>query len=923
MFSNILLGAAGFPVADLGDTVQHSLRFNRNQWLASPAVTLSTYTASIWLKLGRMRNPSVSGGVTQIIIGTAGTGGHGVGFSNNKLYSTHTGDESTEEFRDPSGWYHLVINSTGNLYINNVEIATGGGLHDPNNEEIVLGHVWPQNSQNSTYAFEGLLANYHFIDGQELTPTSFGRTNDDGVWVPKDYTGTYGTNGARLIFDSSAGIGNDTSGNNNDYSIGGTFDTGDVVLYSSMLFSDNTTSSTASDINFNSTSTSWSSNTPPTGFNGNTGDFVQSSGTWIFRPTTPLTNVTQVEVFCTNSSPNQQLFLNSANVGGSYTHSQYNTIYSGAATTINNIAGNFTGGGNGFSAIRINGSTVLTDNTDNDVDFKDTPTSNYATLNALAAVPTTFTEANLKHGNSGTSAWEQATPTIHLTSGKWYWEVLADGSASWGIGIADQRWDINANDNFIGGLAGSVGYNGANGNKHVDGTASSYGNTYTAGDIIGVALDLENNAVWFSKNGTWQNSATQSEVEAGTTTNAAATGLTQEIYYPVCVNSGSGSNWKWNLGQMNFIYTKPSGYNALQTNNLPEPTIKNGKEYFETIIWDGNDVDDRAITTTEEFAPDLVWIKCRDANSTNHEVYDTIRGAGNRILPNLVNEQDSPTGNLKSFTTTGFTLGTSGNVNGTGNSYVAWCWKAGDTFTPSQTGGLTNLSGTRNTTAGFSIIRYRGVSANATVGHGLNSTPEFIIFKDYSDTNQENWNIYHSAFRPRAAQGETINFNTSSAADYGATLYNSTAPTSSVIHLGNNVDINDSGEDVIAYCWHSVEGYSKFGQYEGNGTSDDGPFVYTGHAPQFLIIKAMDVSGDWVMLDSIRTPNNPNDVAFKGNSAIQEAADSNYTVDFLSNGFKIRNNADADLNQSNRTYIYMSWALHPFGGENAPPVTAR
>jgi len=901
MFSNILGGAAGFPVADLGDTVQHSLRFNRNQWLASPAVTLSTYTASIWLKLGRIRNPTVSGGVTQIIIGTAGTGGHGVGFSNNKLYSTHTGDESTEEFRDPSGWYHLVINSTGNLYINGVAIATGGGLHDPSNEEIVLGHIWPQNSQNSTYAFEGLLANYHFIDGQELTPTSFGRTNEDGVWVPENYTGTYGTNGARLIFDSSAGIGNDTSGNNNDYTVGGTFDTTDVGLYSPGL----------------TANSGGTMNSLANAFNGDTGTAAFVSPTGIGMTFSPATDIpfTSLEIFPSNNNM-------SATFDGTTTNTptlQYTQVATNG--TINSTTPLTINVGSGLNcnlnAIRINGSTVLIDNSDNDVDYNDTPTSNYATYNSLVNNdPPTLAGANLDATaiNNGLVWSTQELPNKHL-----YAEFIRDGASdrfAAGVGNADDGFEVGAaSDNDY---AFMIVYSEFGGNNRIYNESTTHSQTgltaYNTGDVLGVEWrgDLATRQVNFYINGT----------QVGSSENVAAGGT-----YHFAVQRAGGSNPPEvlaNFGQMPFI-AAPTGVSntthGMQTNNLPEPTIKNGKEHFEAIIWDGNDVDDRAITTTEEFAPDLVWIKCRDS-VINHFIYDTVRSAPNRLFSNLTNEEDAGAGHLKSFTSTGFTLGTSGNVNGTGNEYVAWCWKAGGTAVSNTDGTITsNVSA--NTDAGFSIVSYTGNSTNdQTIGHGLSSAPELVIYKNRDDSTE--WYIYHKDLPQSGSFLEYLKFTSAAATTAGGGI--DEHPDANVLKVNNNGMTNGTtsggtGQDMIAYCWHSVEGFSKFGSYTANNDAD-GPVIYLGFKPQFIMIKSATHSSNWHIYDSARDPfNRTNKRVFHPNSSAAEKDDADERLDFLSNGFKLRS-VDND-NVGSNTYIYMAFAEHPFGGENAAPATAQ
>lgn len=903
MFSNILLGAAGFPVADLGDTVSQSLRFNRNQWLASPAVTLSTYTASIWLKLGRIRNPSVSGGVTQIIIGTAGTGGHGVGFSNNKLYSTHTGDESTQEFRDPSGWYHLVINSTGNLYINGVEIATGGGLHDPNSEEIVLGHIWPQNSQNSTYAFEGLLANYHFIDGQELTPTSFGRTNEDGVWVPKNYTGTYGTNGARLIFDSSAGIGNDTSGNNNDYSIGGTFDTADVALYSSMLTSSETINEPTAAFSDTSLSTS-----------------TVNAASITFTPS-PAISCTSFGI--QHQEPNMTVSINGGTaqncVGANGSFTDF-TVPGGSLTSAVVSRSGGTAVLN-WQRTRINGSTLLLDNTDNDVDFLDTPTSNYGTYNPLSTT-NTLEDANL-HSTAGSYIFSPTTFGMAPNTGKYYYEVTMEtvsGNQTIGACTPTANPGVAPASNWVWAptLEDIESPQGGISNL-VDISVSTIGTA--AGTTYMIAYDSDTQEFWVGDNGNWYKRDGASGVGdpangnnpfLTTSDNCVVSG---ETYCPCTAGSSSGStSYFLNVGQMNFLYTVPTGFNHLQTNNLPEPTIKNGKEHFGVVTYTGDDSSSRSITGLD-FQPDFVWIKKRNGDF-GHSLFDSIRGVTKRLLSNASDGEITNSNYLASFNTDGFSVNSHEAVNNNNDTYVAWCWKAGGTAVSNSNGTITS-SVSANTDAGFSIITYTGNGGGnaATVGHGLTKAPEMLIAK--RTDSAQSWAVYHKDVgNDRRLSLHNNDAQTSSGANY----WNNTSPTNSVFSIGSNINPNPAG-DYVVYAWHSVPGYSAFGSYTANGTTDNA-FCYCGFRPACLIIKRFNGTGDWSIVDTTRDINNPVVNQLRPNLSNEERQYDSGGLDILSNGFKIRQGGSM-IGDSGFEFVWAAFAENPFGGENAPPVTAR
>jgi len=384
------------------------------------------------------------------------------------------------------------------------------------------------------------------------------------------------------------------------------------------------------------------------------------------------------------------------------------------------------------------------------------------------------------------------------------------------------------------------------------------------------------------------------------------------LIYPFFrLGGGSGdANIEFNFGQMPFLH-QPSGYQAIAGNNLPEPTIKNGKEHFEAKLYSGTG-SSNAITGLE-FSPDLIWIKVRDA-ADNHVLVDTIRGTDSVLFSNSTDVEASSFSRFTSFDLNGFTVDGSDTAwNNSSNDYVAWCWKAGGTAV-SNTDGTITSSVSANTDAGFSIVSYTGTGANATVGHGLNSAPEFVIVKS-RDTSQ-NWACFHTG----SSNGHILTLNTSFDRHADSTYWQSTDPSSTVVTLGSNNLTNKSGDDMIMYAWHSVEGFSKFGSYEANGVDVDGPFIYTGFRPAFVMIKNIDAAFEWMMYDTARNPNNQSEnfLAAEQNSAEQ----TNRFIDILSNGFKCRDNSN-QLNKSGDTHIYMAFAENPFGGENQPPATAR
>ena len=345
--------------------------------------------------------------------------------------------------------------------------------------------------------------------------------------------------------------------------------------------------------------------------------------------------------------------------------------------------------------------------------------------------------------------------------------------------------------------------------------------------------------------------------------------------------------------------------------------INKPNTHFNPVTYSGNDVDGRAITTG--FQTDWTWIKRRNATNS-HIISDIVRGATYKLDSSSnsaqVNNYDG--GHLESFTSTGFTLGAgsanSGHTNATGGTYVSWNWKAGGTASSNTDGSITS-SVSANTTSGFSIVTFTGTGANATVGHGLGSVPKMIIIKGYSNT--PNWQVYHASYGNTG--GGQLNLTNAFSADG---MFQNTTPTSSVFSLGTSGNVNGSGQTMVAYCFAEVKGYSKFGEYAGNGNAD-GTFVYTGFKPAFVIVKRYDGgSQSWIMFDNKRDTFNLVDEFLIPNASNAEATGGSLNLDFLSNGFKFRG-TDGASNTSGSEYIYMCFAENPLVGTNNIPATAR
>ena len=345
-------------------------------------------------------------------------------------------------------------------------------------------------------------------------------------------------------------------------------------------------------------------------------------------------------------------------------------------------------------------------------------------------------------------------------------------------------------------------------------------------------------------------------------------------------------------------------------------TIIKPNTNFNPVIYSGDDVDGRAITTG--FQTDWTWIKRRNATNS-HIISDIVRGATYKLDSSEATAQvnNYTGGHLESFTSTGFTLGAgginSGHTNATGGTYVSWNWKAGGTASSNTDGSITS-SVSANTTSGFSIVTFTGTGANATVGHGLGSVPKMIIIKGYSNT--PNWQVYHASYGNTG--GGQLNLTNAFSADG---MFQNTTPTNSVFSLGTSGNVNGAGQTMVAYCFADVKGFSKFGSYVGNGNAD-GTFVYTGFKPAFIMVKNTQTSVNaWNMFDSTRSPFNVLNARLYASSSASEGTGN--MCDFLSNGVKFRN-TDGDYNSAN-TFIYMAFAENPLVANTSGgiPTTAR
>ena len=339
------------------------------------------------------------------------------------------------------------------------------------------------------------------------------------------------------------------------------------------------------------------------------------------------------------------------------------------------------------------------------------------------------------------------------------------------------------------------------------------------------------------------------------------------------------------------------------------------QDYFNTKLYTGNG-STNAITGVG-FQPDWVWVKNRTDASTNHLVTDAVRAATKCLFPNLTNAEVTEANALQSFNSDGFTLGSDSSVNTNTKNWVSWNWRANGAGSSNTDGSITSTV-SANTTSGFSIVQYTGNSTSgATVGHGLGVAPKAIILK--SSTHAERWVVGHDGMDSSSPWNYFMHLEASDARRTNSNRWNNTAPTSSVFTLGNEDQVNGA-KTFIAYCFAEKTGFSKFGEYTGNGNAD-GSFIYTGFKPAFVIIKLYSTGAEnWRMFDNKRIGYNPNN--YKLYPSLTSAEGTSDLIDLYSNGFKPRSTS-VEFNGSGNGYIYMAFAEHPLVSSNGVPAVAR
>ena len=563
----------------------------------------------------------------------------------------------------------------------------------------------------------------------------------------------------------------------------------------------------------------------------------------------------------------------------------------------------------------------------------DNPENNFCTLNPIIASgqksSATYSQGNLQY--TSTDAYDTAIGTIGVSSGKWYYETKLVGNGNQMIGLRASPHDQATS--FLGQNTSNSGI-GHYRTVGVYNESSGSDSLFTAvdGDIIGIAFDADNGYVWFSKNGSFYGT-----VDTSSNRYTLASWTSGEFLFPaqgyrdsrIC-NFGQDASFVGTFtggdvgtetdgnGKGVFKYAPPSGYLALCSANLPDTNLspnqlEQATDYFKTVLYTGNNTS-RSIAVG--FQPDWTWIKARSVSS-DHYVFDSNRGTPNKSLStNDSGVEDTTSGQFTQFTATGFDLpaDTAGYVNYNSRTYAAWNWKInGGTTSTDNNGSLTSTVQT-NPEVGISIATFNvPTQANFSFGHGLGSVPDMFWWK--SRTNTQNWIVYHPA-KTTSVPGRPGLYLNSQLAGFTTGGNWITELSSTRIAITDGQVSSGSNRDNVVYSFKSVEGFSKIGSYTGNGNAN-GTFVYTGFKPAYLMVKRLTSNGyNWLIVDNKRDPINEVDTILTANTNNADNSSGTVDFDFLSNGFKCRNN-NSNMNNSGISHLYMAFAEQPFKFSNA------
>ena len=916
--NNLLMTPEGYQISR-SVRLRSSASANLNRSYSGTGTSTTTKTFSAWVKRGtlgtaqRLINSNAATATTTYLQFDSGDT-----LSFNFEGASTTLLTTAQVFRDPSAYYHIVlaIDTTQataanrvKLYINGTQVTSFGASNYPslNATTTIFGHASVGNRIGSIYDgtanyFDGYLTEINFIDGQALTPSSFGETDSiTGVWKPKKYTGTYGTNGFYLPFSDNASLTR----------LG--FDQRSGVQHVLIAESDGTAQtvvgvgacriSTISTTNYSlpSATNEYLSVTfdSPVPVTSSLKIYMDVNSTWANGRNLYIngTQVSSGNISVATVSGMQEWTINYAAHGVSSLIS--------LTTPQNSVGRAF------FYGISVDGTTIY--QTANDWTPNNISLTAGTTYDSMIDVPTLYADGGNGRGNycivsgvdkrTGTSsvvqyaglrafanntgmsaAYQRFRGTMRLDSPS-YWEAIyTTGDAYWvaDLGVCTENWNVQTDGTVGASGTNSLGmFAGYDGSRSIvqNGTVLFSSLTWNAGDILQIAYDPTTGYVWIGRNNTWFNSGNPA---AGT----GRVGIVASPAFPAFAPRNS-VYLDVNFGQRPFTYTPPTGFKALNTQNLPDATIKKGNQYFDATAYSGTG-SIQSIVNSGGMQPDLLWIKCRSSIAF-HDIVDSVRGVNNVLSSNSTAAEVAGSF-VTSLNSNGFTLPANvtsdayyTNIGSPANTFVAWQWK-------------------ESVSAGFDIVTYTGTGSSRTVAHSLGVAPKMIIVKTRSAVSA--WVAYHASL----GTGKVMVLNGTNAVQTLANYWD-TAPDASNITLGSSSDVNANAATYVAYCFAEVAGYSKFGSYTGNGSAD-GPFVYCGFRPRWIMVKRTDAIEDWIIYDSARDTYNPEQLYLYPNSSAAEAGSGTARIDFTSNGFKCRNSGQGNV--SGGTYIFMVLAENPF-----------
>lgn len=943
--------------------ITHSLRLRANAGAHMTRVvvapTLATRcTVSFWVKRG---NPAT--GAFQTLYGGANTASQqdtlGFGTTNGvgdhlELRDSGAGIynlRSNAVFRDPTAHGHVVVQidtaqatpaERVKLYWNGEQLTSLAVATYPAQNyvfdwqaagrSVAFGQ---RHAGSGSFHFDGLISDFIQVDGQALTPASFGQFDTGtGAWVPRRYAGTYGNNGFHLPFADASRTRTNELTNSENFAA--------KTLTRFLAFGSGSVSDATTDPRGTATADLL---VPDTNNNehwvGGPVSMVANAYTYSIYAKAAGYDFIAMQATLANPAGAYGMFdlrngtaaaVGAATVGirdcgnGWYrcwvttTHvgaspETYRTMVQSAAGQFGAFAANGTSGvflwgeqmeiGPAPTAYLATAGSAVTGTTLGDSatgynswitsgigiaagatfdQLIDTPTNNYCTLNPLfppGGASPSYSEANLLVNFPGAGVGG-AVGTIAMEAGDFYWEVECLVAAS-GNNFAPGVASVTATPGGAAGWtdsAGFWGYISGTGNRISGGVSSSYGATFAAGDVIGVRFNRAAGELSFSKNGAAQG--------------VAFTGLTAGAYVPA-FNDGTAvapKSYRVNFGQRPFAYAPPAGALPLCTRNLPAPPIRRGDDAFHagTRIGTGT----TASVSSLRFAPDLLWIKSRAA-ATDHALYDTVRSVRARLESNNSDAEVAADSGVISFLPGGFTVDTLAQVNTSGATYVDWGWRRGTSF-------------------GFDVQGYTGNGvAGRTVAHNLGAPPHFIVQKNRQNTTS--WCVYHRNMAAVPQNGAML-LNSAGAYFGDATVWNNTAPTSSNFTVGSSANTNQNGAPIVAYLWTEIPGFSRFGSYVGNGSAD-GPFVWCGFRPRWLLVKGATVATSWYLVDAARNASNVATAHVYPNVGIVEDINGGRGFDLTAGGFKIRQESGYGANNAGETYVFAAFAETPFKSATA------